>query len=193
MATPSRDVRAYLGSARDLLGNALGAEYLGRGLCMTAFFGNEGLVQHFLEIGANINAEWMAQSPRGWAFEGGHETLAARLINCGALVDVQGRLGKTPLILATERRWVRLVVFLLHRGAQPNTRDFSGRTPLSIATALAHLQLMELLVRKRADVTVKSHCGTTPLHEFAKMRQIDFFEAVSGNLYRGRQHYELIW
>ena len=71
--------------------------------------------------------------------------------------------GDTGLHLATARRDVLWVRFLLQRGANPNIRNNQGITPLQLATQLGFVEGAEVLLDKGAQVGVADQQGETPL------------------------------
>jgi hypothetical protein len=59
--------------------------------------------------------------------------VARLLIQRGARVDLQNRLGRTPLFFAVEKLDVKTAIILVKYGADPEHQDNTGRTPMIIA------------------------------------------------------------
>ena len=71
--------------------------------------------------------------------------------------------GKSGLHIATERRDVVWLVYLLNRGANPNIADRRGVTPLMLASQLAFYEGLQHLVTAGARVDIANSTGETPL------------------------------
>ena len=71
--------------------------------------------------------------------------------------------GQTALHIATQRRDLTWMQYLISRGANVNIRDGRGQTPLVIATNFGFVEGVELLVSSGAKVDESSTTGETPL------------------------------
>jgi ankyrin repeat protein len=84
--------------------------------------------------------------------------------------------GKTALHIATERRDLTWMDFLISKGADVNARDIHGETALVAATNLGFTEGVTLLVAHGAKVDEPSSTGETPLigavhrHDLGLMR-----------------------
>ncbi|XP_008582665.1 PREDICTED: 2-5A-dependent ribonuclease [Galeopterus variegatus] len=84
------------------------------------------------------------------------EGITSFLLDRGADVNVRGEGGKTPLILAVEKRHLGLVKMLLEQEQiEINETDREGRTALLIAVELKLREIAQLLCRKEAS----TDCG----------------------------------
>ena len=71
--------------------------------------------------------------------------------------------GQTGLHIATQRRDLVWMQYMISRGANVNIRDGKGQTPLVIATNFGFVEGVELLVSAGAKVDESSTTGETPL------------------------------
>jgi ankyrin repeat protein len=99
------------------------------------------------------------ETPLHWASEHGQYTIALKLIENGAPVNVPDQFGRTPLFVAV--RYPEMVVLLLEAGADPDLPDMFGRTPLH--AALQYPETVALLIGAGASLTEEDHMGNTPL------------------------------
>ncbi len=87
--------------------------------------------------------------------------------------------GWTPLMLAAEEGYVRVVNTLLKYGANVSAKTVSGHTALHLAISHKHISVTKALIRAGADLTatairytqgakVVQHTGFTPLHLAAR-------------------------
>jgi ankyrin repeat protein len=84
-------------------------------------------------------------------------------------LEVQDRLGKTPLMRSLERSRTEVARLLLEKGARIEARDRLGYTPLMLAARAGHLEGVRLLLRRGANVHVHRPDGLTPLLATAKI------------------------
>ena len=71
--------------------------------------------------------------------------------------------GESALHIATARRDVTWMSFMLGKGANANIRDNRGVTPLVLAASLGFIEGVELLVEQKARIDESSDTGETPL------------------------------
>ena len=86
-----------------------------------------------------------------------------RLLSLDILADIntQNDLGQTPLIIAVNNNYRKLVEILIMHGALVNLRDKRGLTPLMYAALNNNENLIKLLIKCGADVRLKSNDGMT--------------------------------
>lgn len=116
--------------------------------------GEEQLVLMYLHIGAHINAKgydgqnvlhWAAASPFG-------EQLLSFLINKGADITAEDKMGYTPLHLHALRGRVYGTSCLLQAGAPVNVAsERNGFTPLHLAILHNHIEVANILLAYGAD------------------------------------------
>ena len=110
----------------------------------------------------------------------GLESIAKKMLECGAKVDViDGK--KLPLIAACTEGHASLVELLLANGANPNLEEDSEdrlcefpyyrSLPLHIAAADGNNELVELLLKHDADVDVTDTDGNTALHHAIELHR----------------------
>uniref|UniRef100_UPI00398E41A8 2-5A-dependent ribonuclease-like isoform X3 n=1 Tax=Pristiophorus japonicus TaxID=55135 RepID=UPI00398E41A8 len=86
------------------------------------------------------------------------------LMKRGANLNVPDNDGKTPLILAVEKKNKEVVKLLLEGASvEINAQDKSGRTALLAAVESKNALLTEMLCKKGADVYCEDNRGNTPL------------------------------
>ena len=96
-----------------------------------------------------------------------HFHVATLLYRHGAVVDVRGREGRTPLICAWHSGLVNVVSWLLNHGADVNVGspfDF-GWTPLHVAAANGFPETVQVLLDHNAGVNARNEVGNSPLYE----------------------------
>lgn len=75
--------------------------------------------------------------------------------------------GKTPLHLAIELGYEKIILALINAKADVNAVTKRGFTPLHIAAQRGNKNLIALLVSSGSNINVCNDGGTTPLHEAA--------------------------
>ena len=86
------------------------------------------------------------------------------LVNAGATIGTRDKKGKTPLHLATERKHVDIVKFLLDRKADPQTVDEENQTALHLAVKASNRAITQLLLEAGANPNISDKEGKTALH-----------------------------
>lgn len=80
--------------------------------------------------------------------------------------------GETGLHIATARRDLTWLQFLLQKSANPNIADKGGVTPLMLASQLGFIEGVEALAKRGARVDVANNTGETPLIAAVHRRDI---------------------
>ncbi len=95
-----------------------------------------------------------------------HKTLAATLlIEAGAEVNAQNKLGQTALHYALKTNHPDIAKKLLDKKADMALREIgTGVTPLHVAAQYGHSEIVEKMVKLGADIEIKDFTGCTPLH-----------------------------
>ncbi len=78
------------------------------------------------------------------------------LLDNGALINAQDDFGRTPLYLATYRRYKKIIKFLLQRGANVNISEKDGWAPLDMAIVFCSKEIVELLLQTNTCVLCPS-------------------------------------
>ena len=97
------------------------------------------------------------------ASDNGCDALAGRLLQTGASVAAQDRVGGTALTHAARNGQTAIIRILLDKGAQINHRMIDGSTPLFTAIEKDRTEAANLLAANGADVTIAGRNGVTPL------------------------------
>lgn len=100
-------------------------------LAAKAMKGDIAGMEQALGKGADLNQEWMFNSPLSWAIDSGQLTAVKFLVLRGANINAHFGLPKrTALQQAAEGGNVDIVVYLVEAGADVNARNKFGRTAL---------------------------------------------------------------
>jgi len=83
------------------------------------------------------------------------------LIQAGAKVNAQNKIGQAPLHDAVLRENTELIRVLIDNGAKVNVQHNRGKTPLHYAGSE---QTAHMLINAGADVNIQDENGDTPLH-----------------------------
>ena len=95
-----------------------------------------------------------------------HKTVAATLlIEAGANVNAQNKIGQTALHYALKTNHPDIAKKLLDKKADMTLREAgTGVTPLHVAAQYGHSEVVEKMVKQGADIEIKDNAGCTPLH-----------------------------
>lgn len=94
----------------------------------------------------------------------GDDRTARILLRSGADVDARTKvIGRTPLMIAAEKRNVRVLSELLIAGADPNLRDVHRTTALAESAASCDAACVDVLLVHGARVDLQASFQTTPL------------------------------
>ncbi|XP_049515615.1 inversin [Dermacentor silvarum] len=97
------------------------------------------------------------------ALRGDWSDIQLGLLEPGAL-EVQDKLGRTPLFLCVMLGDSQGAQLLLRAGARPDHGDHAGQTPLHLAARKGHRSLVRLLLAAGAPWARGDVHGCTPLH-----------------------------
>jgi len=87
------------------------------------------------------------------------------LLDKGAIIDNEKKLGNTALVDACNKGQLLTVKFLVDNKANLNSKDRVGRTPLYQAATAGRLDMMKILIENGSDVnTSTNNSNITPLH-----------------------------
>ena len=179
-------------------------------LMMAINYNHSDAVTFLIDQGADVNLQTKpgatALHHAVWTFETSLEIVSS-LIENGADVNARGGINKwTPLMMATERGYCRMVTFLIEHGAYIDLQDSNGRTALHYATVkdekcfrgFKHQVVSKLLAAGASHLCDNS--GLTPLllasnkcnvlmvehlmkqREIAKEHKIDALELLGASL-----------
>jgi hypothetical protein len=98
----------------------------------------------------------------------GHLEAARLAIENGAIINVQGNNGQTPLYEASRNGNAAIVSLLLQHNADINVKNNNGDTALHIASWNGHDAVVLLLLQNGADVNAQRNDGDTALHKVCR-------------------------
>jgi len=120
------------------------------------------------------------------------------LLDKGEKINLENRMGWTPLMAAINNRQQPIAELLISRGADLNVKDRRAQTALFMAASTGQKELVELLVTKGAEVNVTTATGENALtiaRKVGKTEIVDFLtkhgatepviEDMEGDLYGG--------
>ena len=135
-----------------------------------------GLLLALLGLGAAATAQGLNRS-EGEAFleaiEKGDNNEALPIIQQpgSRVANYKGYNGETALHIATRKRELEWVGFLLKKGADPNIGDRNGDTALMIASRIGLEEAIEWMIGRGADVDAANRRGETALIIAVQQRQ----------------------
>jgi len=94
----------------------------------------------------------------------GHGEVVELLVDKGANLDAQDKLGWTALQRAADNGHGEVVKLLVEKGANLEAQDTYGRTALHLAAQGGHGEVVKLLVEKGANLEAQDTYGRTALH-----------------------------
>lgn len=114
-----------------------------------------------IKEGASINK----QDSNGWnalmyAAKGGNVDALSMLLQAGALPDINDRLGRTPLHLASAAP-AEISSSLIQAGTNVNSRNAGGVTALMLAAGGGRRDIVELLLAAGARMDLKDYQGSS--------------------------------
>jgi ankyrin repeat protein len=118
-----------------------------------------------------------AQRPDNQVWQGawdGNVEQVRSAVDKGANVNVRGKGGWAPLLVAARNGHFDVVQYLVEHGADIEQSDNSrDKTPLLAAAFKGHYDIVKYLVDKGAKVNVQAINGWTPLHDAAYVGSVD--------------------
>ena len=83
------------------------------------------------------------------------------LVDHGANLNHQDRIGYTALHFAGQNKLVKIAQYLLEKGANPNLQDIHGNSPLwtAVFNSMDEKGVVNLLLRHGADVDLRNKYG----------------------------------
>ncbi|XP_065336611.1 putative ankyrin repeat protein RF_0381 [Cloeon dipterum] len=95
--------------------------------------------------------------------------------------------GETPLLLACERRWLKVAELLLTRNVEVNVSNRRGKTAMHYAAKNGNLSLVKLLHEKGADLTLSDNDGKNAFHHaITNYDMALFIHELNGDLVKQR-------
>lgn len=167
----------------NILNGEVGIIGSGRGLNLLhafAWTGHQLAVELLLENGTDINAvtSKMCWTALHIAISKSLSTVADKLIERRADLEMKDRNGFTPLILACACGSTEGVKLLLENGAHLNAQDNKGNTALIEAIKGKFQKIVTLLLDGGADAEAKNKRGETALSIAARQGSIDIVKEL---------------
>lgn len=148
---------------------------------------NMQIVKIFLEYGPELKkpgCEWLVKT----AIDNGNNEMTKLLIDAGAVISKPKYfccMWDDPLVTATGKENVEIVLYLLSKGANVNSEGLGLRCPLDEAAAIGNLELMKVLLEAGANINHRDAFGKTPLMyacERGKYASVEFLLSKSAEL-----------
>lgn len=103
-------------------------------------------------MGVNVKMEEYGRTALMESAEMGYLDTMEALLQKGADINAQDRLGDTALILAAHKGQFDAVRALLKKGANQNVKNIAGRTALRVASENGHTTIVSALLDKGAEL-----------------------------------------
>eukprot|EP00961_Rhodomonas_salina_P220885 2986363-Rhodomonas_salina.2 len=140
-------------------------------LHLAAWKGYVDIASLLVDAGADINAcDCWGKSPLHHAAEAGDApggpgmAVCELLLSAGADKDVQGKMGRTALMMAIQKSHSEVALRLISDGAAVALKDYKGQTALHhAAVANSPAELIAALVASGVDVHSQDCTGRSPL------------------------------
>lgn len=117
----------------------------------------------YSELNVNTVSQKYKQTPLMKAASWGDEKAVVFLLQKGAHINLQDKIGRTALHLAIWPAHTQIVKILLENGANLSIQDNNGNTPLHIAVLRQNANMVKLLIEKGAPIDILNNKNETPL------------------------------
>jgi ankyrin repeat protein len=140
------------------------------------------IAYYLLENGTDINTQGQRRNytPLMCAANSGNLAVIERLLDLGAVTNVQNEEGETALMYAVENGHLEIVEYLLKQGADVNTQNQQGETALMYAIENGHLEIVKCLFKQEPepDVNAQDEDNETVLMYAAKHGNLEIVELL---------------
>lgn len=120
---------------------------------------NKKIVALLCHYGANINEPLPLLHPIHLAVYNHDVNLVTLLIKDLKCLNVQTKLGETPLLIAIKQRCTDIMMLLVNAGAGVNIADHNGITPSHLLTKRGDINGLRLLMNHGADINKQTIQG----------------------------------
>lgn len=125
---------------------------------------NQSAIIHLLaRHGADINASLRGQTALYTATSRGHIDSVKALLERGANLNLGDETAGSPLMVAIDKRYEPIALFLIRHGARLDSVDLRGQTPLVKAIHVKNPALVREILRRGSDSNQTDKSGDTPL------------------------------
>jgi ankyrin repeat protein len=122
------------------------------------------LVEHFVQLGANLEIYHGRSTPLATAVLTNNKSIVELLITSGSNLNPTGFDVNYPLLSAVINNFLDIAAILLENGASVNRIDtLSGDTLLHESILKNNILMTDLLIHYGANVNVTNYGGSTPL------------------------------
>lgn len=133
-------------------------------LMIAAIKGHTLISTQLLQHQANVRArDLLGNTALHWAVETGQVETVKLLLENHAEIDTLNNDGLSPLLQATIRRDLGILLTLLDKGVNVNQVSTNGGTALHTAAGNGYTEIVRALLHDSADPRIKNHDGDTPL------------------------------
>lgn len=141
--------------------------------------GDNGIVDMFLDHGANINVVGLLGStPLHGAVLKNRLDVVMNLVARGVDVDIPDEAGQCAIYYAAVHGLHEIVKVLIGAGAHVNMKDKDGITPLHAASLNGHRDCVWSLLCAKADPSAISGYGETPIHCATRAGNVEIIEVL---------------
>ncbi|XP_055959089.1 probable serine/threonine-protein kinase nek3 [Patella vulgata] len=176
---PSGPDKKTLQKILDNLGQERPKKYrnLSKSLYQPAYDGEVEKCIYILMDGSDPNqrySEHEDQTAIHAAANSGHLAIVHILVQCGAVVHIQDKTLRTPLMCATENDNKSIIQYLVNAGASVDERGEDGMTVLHYAAKLGSMAVIQYLVEvRKMSVNITDDGGWTPMIWAAESKYVD--------------------
>ncbi|KAM3142661.1 hypothetical protein pb186bvf_005320 [Paramecium bursaria] len=144
-------------------------------LHLASFKGNMTMIEILLQNGADHTiTNFQKQTVLHLSVQGDHVRTSYYWLCKGIHIDVEDKLGQTPLILAAIFGSHQMVNFLLPWGASIDHQTQKRQTALHLATQKGQMKIVRKLLIKGADRSIVDKSGKTALDYSSQYEAIEF-------------------
>jgi ankyrin repeat protein len=122
----------------------------------------------------DINFSYIKSQKRTFlhvASSNGHANIVEKLLDKGAEIDKEDKIGITPIMDAVATGHLNIVQLLLNRGADINKQGICR--PLFTAINVENLDMVDLLIKNGAKISFEPNPRITPIHHIAIYKKSD--------------------
>ncbi|MCS6903929.1 MAG: ankyrin repeat domain-containing protein [Bacteroidia bacterium] len=133
----------------------------------------------YSELNINSVSKKYKQTPLMKAASWGDEKAVLFLLERGADVNLQDKLGRTALHLAIWPAHKEIVKLLIQKDPNLALQDNHGNTPLHVAVIRQNVEVVKLLIDKGAPLNIRNNHNQTPLDIAKKLKNQEITEIIT--------------